>query len=74
MIACGWPIRSRREDETWHRWRQGHRRPAHGPRIRQRDQGWGRPGTELNFKLYRQATNKIVGVSDATAAFLGAFF
>ena len=34
----------------------------------------GRPETELNFKFYRQATNKIVGLSDRTAAFLGAFF
>jgi hypothetical protein len=34
----------------------------------------GRPGTELNFKLYRQATNKIVGISDKAAAFLDAFF
>jgi hypothetical protein len=34
----------------------------------------GRPGTELNFKLYRQATNKIVGISDETAAFLDGFF
>jgi hypothetical protein len=34
----------------------------------------GRPETELNFKFYRQATNKIGGISDATAAFLGAFF
>ncbi|CDX18591.1 conserved hypothetical protein [Mesorhizobium plurifarium] len=34
----------------------------------------GRPETELNFKFYRQATNKIVGVSDATAAFLNSFF
>jgi len=34
----------------------------------------GRPETELNFKLYRQATNKIVGLSDAAAAFLRAFF
>jgi hypothetical protein len=34
----------------------------------------GRPETELNFKLYRQATNKIVGVSDEAAAFLRAFF
>src|SRR3954453_23810904 len=24
----------------------------------------GRPETELNFKFYRQATNKIVGISD----------
>lgn len=30
----------------------------------------GRPETELNFKFYRQATNKIAGISDETAAFL----
>lgn len=34
----------------------------------------GRAETELNFKFYRQSTNKIVGVSDAAAAFLDAFF
>jgi hypothetical protein len=34
----------------------------------------GRPETELNFKFYRQATNKIVGLSDAAAAFLDGFF
>ena len=34
----------------------------------------GQPGTELNFKFYRQATNKVVGVSDEAAAFLGQFF
>ena len=34
----------------------------------------GRPETELNFKFYRQATNKIVGISDGTAAFLDGFF
>jgi len=34
----------------------------------------GLPGTELNFKFYRQATNKIVGVSDEAAAFLNGFF
>ncbi|WP_224547598.1 hypothetical protein [Mesorhizobium sp. CA16] len=34
----------------------------------------GRPETELNFKFYRQATNKIVGISDVTAAFLNCFF
>jgi hypothetical protein len=33
-----------------------------------------RPETELNFKFYRQATNKIVGISDETAAFLRGFF
>lgn len=34
----------------------------------------GRPGTELNFKFYRQATNKIVGITDGAAAFLKGFF
>ena len=34
----------------------------------------GQPGTELNFKFYRQATNKIAGISDEAAAFLGGFF
>jgi hypothetical protein len=34
----------------------------------------GRPETELNFKLYRQATGKIVGLSDEAAEFLRGFF
>lgn len=34
----------------------------------------GRPETELNFKFYRQATNKIVGISEEAAAFLRGFF
>ena len=34
----------------------------------------GRPETELNFKFYRQATNKIAGISDEAAEFLGRFF
>ena len=34
----------------------------------------GRPETELNFKFYRQATNKIAGISDEAAAFLRGFF
>jgi hypothetical protein len=34
----------------------------------------GQPGTELNFKFYRQATNKIGGISDEAAAFLREFF
>jgi hypothetical protein len=34
----------------------------------------GQPGTEINFKFYRQATNKIVGISDGAAAFLAKFF
>ena len=33
-----------------------------------------RPETELNFKFYRQATNKIAGISDRAAAFLSSFF
>jgi hypothetical protein len=32
------------------------------------------PETEIDRKLYRQATNKIAGVSDAAAAFLHGFF
>lgn len=34
----------------------------------------GKPETELNFKFYRQATNKIGGVSMEAAAFLSEFF
>jgi len=34
----------------------------------------GRPETELNFKFYRQATNKIVGISEDAARFLQRFF
>ena len=32
------------------------------------------PETELNFKFYRQATNKIVGISDEAGVFLRRFF
>ncbi|HEY2560001.1 MAG TPA: hypothetical protein VGI48_09875 [Caldimonas sp.] len=39
-----------------------------------RDWDDGRAESELNFKLYRQATNKIVAISDAAAAFLRGFF
>jgi hypothetical protein len=34
----------------------------------------GKPGTELNFKFYRQAANKICGISDEAAAYLDSFF
>ena len=34
----------------------------------------GRPETELNFKFYRQATNKIIGLSEEAAKFLSEFF
>jgi hypothetical protein len=34
----------------------------------------GRPETELNFKLYRQATNKIIGISDEAAKLLHKLF
>lgn len=34
----------------------------------------GRPETELNFKFYRQATNKLGGISEMAAAFLHGFF
>lgn len=39
-----------------------------------RDWGDGRPETELNFKFYRQATNKVIGITDKTTEFLGRFF
>jgi hypothetical protein len=39
-----------------------------------RDWNDGRPETELNFKFYRQATNKVVGISDDAAKFLRGFF
>jgi hypothetical protein len=38
------------------------------------DRSDGRPETELNFKFYRQATDKIVGLSKEAAAFLDRFF
>lgn len=34
----------------------------------------GQPETELNFKFYRQATDKIGGLSDEAASFLDGFF
>ena len=34
----------------------------------------GRPETELNFKFYRQATNKIIGISKEAAEFLSRHF
>ena len=34
----------------------------------------GRPETELNFKFYRQATDKVGGISDEAATFLDGFF
>jgi hypothetical protein len=34
----------------------------------------GKPKTELNFKFYRQATNKIVGLSAEAAKFLRGYF
>ncbi|MDO9415328.1 hypothetical protein [Pararhizobium sp.] len=39
-----------------------------------RDWDDGQPETELNFKLYRQATNKLIGLSDETATFLERHF
>ena len=39
-----------------------------------RDWNDGRPEAELNFKFYRQATNKIGGISSEAAEFLESFF
>jgi hypothetical protein len=51
------------------------RRPLGRSELRRCDD-WkdGRPGTELNFKFYRQATNKVAGISARAAAFLDGFF
>jgi hypothetical protein len=51
------------------------RRPCGRRELREfRNWADGRPETELNFKLYRQATNKIVGLTREAAAFLDTFF
>lgn len=51
------------------------RRPLGRTELRPlKDWNDGRPETELNFKFYRQSTNKIVGLSDTAAAFLDGFF
>ncbi len=34
----------------------------------------GKPQTELNFKLYRQATSKVIGISDQASNYLDSFF
>jgi hypothetical protein len=34
----------------------------------------GQPQTELNFKFYRQATDKVVGISEEAARYLQGFF
>jgi hypothetical protein len=39
-----------------------------------RDRPEAGPETEIDRKLYRQATNKIAGISDAAASFLNGFF
>jgi hypothetical protein len=51
------------------------KRPV-GPRELKQFTDWndGQPETELNFKFYRQATNKIGGISKEAAAFLDRFF
>ena len=49
------------------------RRLGRGELKRFSDWNDGRPETELNFKFYRQATNKIVGISEAAAEFLRGF-
>jgi len=50
------------------------RRLGRGELKRYSDWKDGRPQTELNFKFYRQATDKIVGISVEAAPFLREFF
>jgi hypothetical protein len=45
-----------------------------GELKRFKDWNDGRPETELNFKFYRQATNKIAGISAGVATYLERFF
>ena len=47
---------------------------ARGQLCRFTDWDDGKPETELNFKLYRQATNKVVGISDEVSIYLDTFF
>lgn len=56
--------------------RTGTARRALGRRQLRPFSDWddGRAETELNFKLYRQATNKIVGVSEEAAGFMRGCF
>lgn len=53
--------------------------PVHGMLCRRESKPFdrwydGRPETELNFKLYRQATDKIIGLSDRETAVLERVF
>ena len=51
------------------------KRPLGRNELKQfRDWDDGQPATELNFKFYRQATNKIVAISAEAAAFVKGFF
>ena len=50
------------------------RRLGRGELKRYAEWGDGRPETELNFKFYRQATDKIVGLSDEAVALLRGYF
>ena len=51
------------------------RRPFGRSQVREfRGKSIDRPEAEIDFKLYRQATNKIVGLSDATGEFLNELF
>lgn len=57
------------------RWTASSARPLGRDQLKPfRDWSDGQPQTELNFKLYRQATNKLVGISAAAAAFLETLF
>jgi hypothetical protein len=59
---------------TVHRTALARRRLGRTELKRFSDWNDGRPETELNFKFYRQATNKIAGISEEAAAFLSQFF
>ena len=85
---CAWPGHFRRSnrEEAWcgpTNASREHRHQTHRPCEEATGRSeltqftrWndGQAETELNFKFYRQATNKIVGISDEAATFLDGFF
>lgn len=71
---AGVPRQTPRVSVTVNRVESANRPLGRSELKRFRDWKDGRPETELNFKFYRQATNKIARVSDEEAAFLDEFF
>jgi len=79
LYGCGVAIDATRGEGIWvtltMKCTGAARRPLGRAELRPfRDRPDGGPGMEIDHKLYRQATNKIAGISDAAAMFLRGFF